>query len=79
MIYNINKTIFLTDSLSPLNPGMLLLPRVAMDEADNVKGVRMDGSASRSIVCPNVSNVNLERSAALRRVLIALRKRKIDY
>lgn len=71
MCYRDNYTkVLLTDSRSPLNPG-ILLPNVAIDDADRVNGVKIDGSASSSIVCPNVSKVNLDRSAAFRRVLIA--------
>lgn len=59
----------LTDSRSALKPGMV--PRVAIDDADKVNGVNIEGSASSNIVCPNVSNVNFDLSAAFRSVFIA--------
>ena len=50
---------------------MLLLPRVAIDEAERVSGVRIEGSASSNMVCPNVSKVNFDLSEELLSVLMA--------
>ena len=67
-----------TDSLSAPSGGTLLFPSVAIDDAESVSGVRIDGSASSSIVCPNVSKVNFERSVAFLNVLMAYGKEDVE-